>query len=611
MLFRAEQAKWFETYIPREQTVIALESLAGSGQVALESDRKLANPLFLKEIREAVSAYQRFRQRYARFLPKTTPGYDQTLLMAPEQMAQDALTYLAEWGRATDELLDRQTQLQTEQKNLLLLREYLTALQGAPSELVRLTHQSEFLYKGLFACSAKHRLEAEVCAALEEYLAGKEHNFYIVADLPNNQTMVEKACREELCQQVRLPDWLPADPDQQLPQVDTRVIDLETQLQELEARIKSAGQAPGLIAASEALSLLSWFIEHSAAMSDEQKLCHLTGWTTAEQMGPLQQALDRVGIQAAIRFTEPPKYAKPPVSLLLPKWALPFLPFVEMLGTPDRSEVNPTLLLPAVVSLLFGYMFPDVGHGLMLIGVSLLLYRRWPKGRFLIPCGLSAILFGFVFGEVFGLEGILEPLWISPLDSPLLILIPPICFGIGLLLLGLLLNGFGAYWRGQLKTWLLRDAAIILLYVGLVSGVYAYALLWLVVVAIVWFLLGQLFTAGASRVGRLLASLAALLQSLFELLLNTISFLRVGAFALAHAALTAAILQMLDGIDNTLLHGLFFVLGQIVILAIEGLVVFVQTTRLVLFEFFTRFLKADGRIFRPLSVPQRFTDLTR
>jgi V/A-type H+-transporting ATPase subunit I len=245
-----------------------------------------------------------------------------------------------------------------------------------------------------------------------------------------------------------------------------------------------------------------------------------------------------------------------------------------------------------------------VGHGLILVAVSLLLFRRWPKGRFLLPCGLSATLFGFVFGEVFGLEGLLEPLWVRPLDHPLLILIPPIFFGIGLLLLGLLFSGFGAYWRGDLRNWLLRDAAIILLYVGLFSGVFSYSLLWLAVVAIVWFLLGQLFTAGSNPLRRMVASLAVLLQSLFELLLNTISFLRVGAFALAHAALTMAILQMVSGIDNAFLHGLFLVLGHLAIVAIEGLVVFVQTTRLVLFEFFTRFLKAEGRIFRPLAVPK-------
>jgi V/A-type H+-transporting ATPase subunit I len=274
-----------------------------------------------------------------------------------------------------------------------------------------------------------------------------------------------------------------------------------------------------------------------------------------------------------------------------------------MLGTPGNDEVDPILLVPVTVSLLFGYMFPDLGHGLILALVSGLLYRRWPQGRFLIACGLSAALFGVVFGECFGLEGLIEPLWIHPLDQPLLILLPPLIFGVGLMLLGLVFNGIEAHWRHETRQWLLRDAAVLLMYGSACGGIFHPALLWITAGAFGWFVLGQILPPNPHRLRNLATNLAHLAQSLFELLLNTLSFLRVGAFALAHAALSAAVMQMALGIDNQIWQFVFLVLGHVLIIIIEGLVVFVQTTRLVLFEFFTRFLKAEGRVFRPLASP--------
>jgi len=85
--------------------------------------------------------------------------------------------------------------------------------------------------------------------------------------------------------------------------------------------------------------------------------------------------------------------------------------------------------------------------------------------------------------------------------------------------------------------------------------------------------------------------------------MNTLSFLRVGAFALAHCALSLVVIQLTLLVDNLLLRGALFVIGQIIIILFEGLVVSVQITRLVLFEFFIRFIRLEGRPYRPLTLP--------
>jgi V/A-type H+-transporting ATPase subunit I len=87
-----------------------------------------------------------------------------------------------------------------------------------------------------------------------------------------------------------------------------------------------------------------------------------------------------------------------------------------------------------------------------------------------------------------------------------------------------------------------------------------------------------------------------------QLLVNTLSFARVGAFALAHASLSEAVVSMADAAP-LLAGALILVLGNLLIIVLEGLVVSIQTTRLVLFEFFNRFLRGTGRVFRPLPMP--------
>jgi V/A-type H+-transporting ATPase subunit I len=86
-------------------------------------------------------------------------------------------------------------------------------------------------------------------------------------------------------------------------------------------------------------------------------------------------------------------------------------------------------------------------------------------------------------------------------------------------------------------------------------------------------------------------------------LVNTLSFARVGAFALAHAALSAAVTSMADSVGSLPIALSIMVLGNLLIILLEGLVASVQTTRLVLFEFFNRFLRGTGRVFRPLPPP--------
>ena len=120
-----------------------------------------------------------------------------------------------------------------------------------------------------------------------------------------------------------------------------------------------------------------------------------------------------------------------------------------------------------------------------------------------------------------------------------------------------------------------------------------------------WFCLGH----GVHRrsVAAVATALAEGVERLLQILINTLSFARVGAFALAHAGLSSAIVALMDAAANPMAAGAVLVLGNLVVMALEGLVVSIQTTRLVLFEFFTRFLTGAGRVFAPLPPPPSMT----
>jgi V/A-type H+-transporting ATPase subunit I len=246
-------------------------------------------------------------------------------------------------------------------------------------------------------------------------------------------------------------------------------------------------------------------------------------------------------------------------------------------------------------------MFGDVFQGMVLVAIGLGLQRRWPLLRLLVAGGIAATVFGFVFGSVCGIHGAVPALWVEPLDEPLPVLLVPLVFGGALLALGLALTGLEAYWRGRLGAWFGCDAGFLVLYVGLLLAYFhplGYAL---AIGGALIHIFGRL--QQERRIGAAFASLGELLEKLAQILINTLSFVRVGAFALAHAGLSSALVSLAHAAGSPAGYVVLLLAGNALIIIIEVLVVSIQTTRLVLFEFFTRFFQTTGREYRPLPPP--------
>jgi V/A-type H+-transporting ATPase subunit I len=346
---------------------------------------------------------------------------------------------------------------------------------------------------------------------------------------------------------------------------------------------------------------LSWFVDQVGSLElVSSKFVHITGWTSDRKGAVLVGALDRTRAPALIDFPPPPEGARPPQLFDNPWWARPFEFFARLMGTPGSDEIDPSPLLAVVVPVLFGYMFGDVGQGLVLCCAGLLL-KRYSFSRLLIAGGISAMVFGFLFGSLFSREDVLPAFWLHPLDQPLTVLGLPLLLGITLLVLGQLLNAWGAAWRGDFKRWLAMDGGFLLAYLGLIGSFTQPVLVWAAIAGLGWYV-GARFQAQRTSL-TLLAGLGGFLEEFLRILANTVSFARVGAFALAHAGLSLAISILADSSGTMIAWLLIMILGNLLVILLEGLVVSVQTTRLVLLEFFSRFIRASGRTFIPMSPP--------
>jgi V/A-type H+-transporting ATPase subunit I len=206
-----------------------------------------------------------------------------------------------------------------------------------------------------------------------------------------------------------------------------------------------------------------------------------------------------------------------------------------------------------------------------------------------------------LFGSVFSVHGLVPALWLHPLDAPLTLLLAPLVGGVVLLTVGLGLNALEARWDGEMRRWLLTDAALMVVYLGLLASFVKPVGLLVAAASALWFCIGHALIE--RRVAAALGALGEAIEKTLQILINTLSFARVGAFALAHAGLSSAVVSLADAADSVVAKALILVLGNALVIVLEAMVVAIQTTRLVLFEFFARFMQGQGRAFRPLPAP--------
>jgi V/A-type H+-transporting ATPase subunit I len=603
MLLRPRPAHWFELLTSREAMTAALECLAATRSVQLESRADTSGFLPRRELDEALEQYEETARRFGSYwpAPEFTPAGEKG--REPTRMVQQALAGLQAWMTDASPLIDGLERVSREQRSLLWLRDLLAHGPGTLPDLAQLGRAGPVLAGAVFRVEPDTVLATQPAAVLTHWAQVGNHRFLICVGPAEQIRAISEQLAELKAQRLPLPQWLPDDRRQAVVAVGDRLNLLDEELARLGASLAELQQRHGLARVLGDFVVLRWFAERVPDLSATENLAWITGWTSDATGEALRSSLGAAQVPNLIRISAAPQGSQTPMLLTNPGWARPFEIFPRLLGVPAADEVDPSTLVGIVAPLIFGYMFGDVGQGLVLVVSGLALRKRVPALAILVPGGLMSMLFGWLFGSVFASEALLPALWLHPLAEPITLLLVPLGFGAALIVVGLLFAALQQHWAGQAVQWWRSRAGILLAYLGLLLSVADSRGLALAAAGCVWFVFGGL-QRGANGAG-LLKQAGELVEQLLQVVVNTISFVRVGAFALAHAGLGAAVSGLAEAPESRVAFLFVMLVGNVLIIALEGLVASIQTTRLILFEFFIRFMRASGRGFVPLTGPDK------
>lgn len=599
MALRPATARWFELLTSREQLAAVLDCLASTGMVELECHSDASAAHALPALRAALDEYRALAERYATFwpAPEHRPPDPQR---EPEEISREALASLKAWAQAADALIGELQTLSNERTDLKLLAELLQQAASGLPDLGLFRGAGPTLATRVYVLPGDGGSIPLPPSVLTVQAASEQRRFVLAVGPAEQIPAVDDTMSGLKARRLVLPADLPTGRDEALATVRKRLETISRRSASLEQQLDRLSQLHALPRALGDFALIEWLVTEIPELPVTEHFAWATGWTSDPTGERLEAALDGKHLDHLLRFAEPPADFECPVILRNPRWARPFELFAGLLGVPGARETDPSSIVAVIAPLMFGFMFGDVGQGAVLIITGAVLRKRLPALGLLVPGGAAAMVFGVLFGSVFASEALIPALWLHPLAEPLTILAITLGLGACVVLLGLALDAIQHHWAGLAASWWATRAGLVLTYLALLAAPWRSQALWIALCGLLWYLLGETLVARAHRFRQLGSAAGEAAEALLQFAVNTISFVRVGAFALAHAGLCAAIVGVASALDSITAQALIYVAGNALIIALEGLVVGIQTTRLVLFEFFIRFLKAQGRRFRPL-----------
>ncbi len=438
-------------------------------------------------------------------------------------------------------------------------------------------------------------------------------------------------------EKIFLPDRFDGTPKEETERLKKEIDGLERMYRELEdadASLLSARSRELF----DALSVLKSYNDnadvhkYAACIHDDAHPYYLLcGWIPSGQADALREELspDKKTF-FVFEDSRLHRQSAPPTRLKNLPFFRPFELFVRMYGLPAYGEFDPTIVVAVTYSLFFGFMFGDLGQGLLLLAGGFLLYkwRGLDLAAIVSCCGFFSAVFGLLFGSVFGFEDVLPALWLHPAKAmtnlPFVgrlntVFVVAIALGMFMILFTMLMNMLISFKNHDPeKTWLdTNGLAGFVFYAGLAAVIGLFMTgrpVPATGVLLVLFVLPLLLIFLKEPLSALLLKRRPLVSGgigmffvegffeLFEVLLsyfsNTLSFVRVGAFAVSHAAMMEVVL-MLAGAESGSLNPIVVVLGNLFVCGMEGLIVGIQVLRLEYYELFSRFYQGTGREFKP------------
>jgi len=531
---------------------------------------------------------------------------------------------------------DQLTKLQEYQKNLELL-----APAGLdPGALAGL--RFAYLAPGWLPSENLLRLEQaleHVHHALIPLVQAETRVLVLVAGLATDRETLDRALKGAFFEPLSLPPEATGSLNETLADLKKQIMGLETSRQQLNIQRSQLRDqiGPELVNIRNRIDLTRTLLRARVLFGKVDSSYLVSGWIPATLVTKLKDALaQELGDRAEVEVLSPEAIPgaregvlKIPILFNNPYLLRPFERLTKAYGTPAYGEVEPTAFLAVSFLLMFGLMFGDVGQGGVLFLLGYVVFRRFFRytdyGIILMECGSASVIFGFLYGSVFGVENLLPALWFSPMKDIAYFIKIAVLIGVGVISLGLILSFINAL---RLKSprlpaagllaaliyWILAGLGVRYLLTGalewdfwVAAGVCGVTLLMGII-----YILQRLWLAPPQGEGpvegtgmRLLEGIIEVVDGTIRFVANTISFVRIAAFALAHAGLFIAVFSLADTLNRMggggVVYWLTIGLGNVVIILLEGLVVSIQIVRLEYYEFMSKFFHGGGEPFKPLE----------
>lgn len=404
----------------------------------------------------------------------------------------------------------------------------------------------------------------------------------------------------------------------------------EKRITEIDAELKTLKETEleRLLEAYSYLRFYSDSINTNTCAGRREGRFYIVGWIpTDKEEEYVNDCESHEGFGCFLTPAEEMKEIDPPIKMKKSFLSSIYEPFVEMYGLPKKGEVDPRLFMLLTYTLLFGIMFGDMGQGFTLIIIGLLLWRfknLW-LGRIVAICGASAMVFGYVYGSVFGSENIIKGLNFKVLEgsNTMTALMIAVVLGIALILICMILNIITGIRQKDIKKIFFSPNGLagFVLYAGLAGGVMLQMLkgikLFTVPYILLVIILPVVLIYAATPLSKLLKGeedwkpesigmffvegFFELFETMLAYLSNTLSFLRVGAFAVVHSGMMMVVYLLSSGAGGShSIGGLIF--GNIFVTVLETVLVCIQVMRLSYYEMFGRFYEGGGVKFSPKTI---------
>lgn len=412
-------------------------------------------------------------------------------------------------------------------------------------------------------------------------------------------------------------------PDQNLSSINEEIDIIDKELDTINKDIEEIKSKNKDIVAnlSNSLEYYEKSDELVSKMAKGDKYLYLSGWVPDSKIDEFKDLSDKYG--GTTVTVKKDTNQSPPTKLKNNKLFRPFEFLVNMYGAPNYNEIDPTPFFAISYMLLYGMMFGDLGQGLVFVLLSFLVDKKNKTfGALIRRIGFSACFFGLMYGSVFGIETLIPALLIKPFDNIMKVLIASVAFGIGLLVISYFMGIYnklvkqknieeGIFGKeGIAGLMMMTSFVLLILNIVNVSPLPKSVGLVMLILSIIMIVFSKPIAAKIEKRDQTYESTAfdyyvessfSIIEALLSVFSNLVSFTRVGAFAINHVGLYMAFEVMSEIAGGGIKGLIILILGNILIIELEGMIVFIQGLRLEFYEMFSKYYQGNGRKFRPIK----------